>query len=529
MPGEVAAARTDRLDGLVRGGVRWALVQVVLMRVLGLGTSMVLARLLSEHDYGMVAQATTLTALLQTVGNFGLGAAAIQRASLKKAQVDNLFWVSAGLGVLLWCVCVMMGPALAWFYRQPELVAVSALLGVTFVFDGLALQPAAILTRQLRTRAVSLVELSAQLVAVVSALVAGLWGAEYWALVVHVVVAQGVRMVGMWMASKYRPARFTPGQGTVMFLRFGAGITLTSLMFYLSRNLDNILIGRVWGSGELGFYNRAYFLMTLPATLFVQGMGNVFWPALSSLQSDMAAFRAMYGRVTRQMGAVGVPVAIGLGAVAPEVVRLVYGAKWGVSAGILQWLSLASVLQITSNTFQWLFLAKGQSRPMFVVGLTQTVVFALAFWVGVHGFTLPLPLPLPLPLLESQNGVWVLPGGGLGVAQAYAVANVLIFFPTVWMSHRAAEVSVRQTLGAMVPIWMNAGAMGLVVWWLGIQLIGQGIHWVWVLIAKVSVGVVFYGIAVLVWMPRTRGALSMLLKRGDVSLGEDEPSAKRRR
>src|SRR5690606_32746058 len=179
-----------RVGALARKGAVWSVIQIVARNVVCIGSTAVLARLLSPDDYGLMGMVATLTALLLVFSDMGLSWATIQRRELTQAQVSNLFWINVGAGLVLWLACILVSPVVARFYGREELQLVAAILGAGVLMGGLAVQPFALLRRRMDLRTVARIEIGAGVVAAVTAVSCAMAGLGYWALVVQAVAGQ---------------------------------------------------------------------------------------------------------------------------------------------------------------------------------------------------------------------------------------------------------------------------------------------------------------------------------------------------
>jgi polysaccharide transporter, PST family len=231
---------------------------------------------------------------------------------------------------------------------------------------------------------------------------------------------------------------------------FGSYSAAYGIVNYFARNLDNVLVGKFWGATALGYYSRAYFLMTLPGMVVMGVFSGVLIPAMASLRKEPARMEAVYIRALRLITVLGCASAVGLAAAAPELVDLVYGPKWRAVVPILLWLSAASILQPIQNTAQWLYIVSERGRGMFVMGIIVAASATLAFAIGI-------------------------PSGPVGVARAYAVANTIIAYPVLLMAHRACGLNIKRTVSESAPLLVCALIMGAVVWLIGFGTSAAGI------------------------------------------------------
>lgn len=465
----------DKIGSLARSGISWSAVLIISRQLLGILVASVLARILLPGDYGLIGMVTTLFALLTTFSNMGLSWATIQRKDLTEAQSHNLFWINATSGALMSGVVMILAPVLADFYGEPRLTRIAMVLGVTFAFGGIGVQPMSLMRRHLQFKQVSLIQLGQYVLGAGVAIALAMLGAGYWALVAQSVSGALLRTALAFHLSGYRPRMPRRRVGTVQLLRFGGYLSASGFLIYFQRNLDNVVIGKVLGAQELGYYSRAYFLMMLPSILASGTLGTVMTPALSALQGEPARFGAAYRKAVRWLAVTSFPLAAGLALVSDEAIRLVYGEEWLPVVPILTWLSIVSLTNPIFGTYGWLFTASGKGRTYLFSSIAATGVLVAAFLVGIR---------------------W----GVVGLAAAYAmVMAVVVTMPMLYVAHRSAGLPFMPTIRSLGPATGATAVMSLSVVAIGLALGAGGVHWLPQLVAKVAIGGVVYSVTIL-WL-----------------------------
>ncbi len=255
-------------------------------------------------------------------------------------------------------------PLLARAFGHPELASVAIALGTSFAVNGIAVQPLAVLARRLRFGATFWVETAG--VGAGGVVVVGLAtaGCGPWALVGQTLASALVRAALALGMSGYAPRWPRFGSETAGLIRFGGYVAAYGLVNAAARNMDNVLIGSVWGLEALGYYTRAYFLMTVPLLLSSQALAGPTIPALSAVAYDAERLGRVYRSAARLAALLGFPLAAGLFVVAPEAVRLLYGPGWDRTAGLVRWLAVAALVQTVVGTSGWLYLARARPCPV---------------------------------------------------------------------------------------------------------------------------------------------------------------------
>jgi PST family polysaccharide transporter len=303
----------------------------------------VLGRLLTPRDYGLVGMVGILLGFVALFKDLGLASATIQREELTQREVSTLFWLNLGFSVCVMLLTAGVAPLLAWFFGEPRLVAVTAAYSVGFVFGGLAVQHEALLRRRMRFAALAGANLAALFVNAATTIGLAWLGFGYWSLVYGQLALGAAYAVCVWGVCGWRPGR--PGRLAEVraLLAFGRDLTGFTVINYFARNLDNLLIGRVWGAVQLGFYAKAYQLLLLPIDQVIEPVTSVAVPALSRLNEEPERYRQAYLRLLEKVAMVTMPLMAFMVVAADWVVRVVLGPQWDESARLFAVLGVAGV------------------------------------------------------------------------------------------------------------------------------------------------------------------------------------------
>jgi O-antigen/teichoic acid export membrane protein len=384
----------------------------------------VLARLLTPRDYGIVAGVAAIAGLAEMLKDLGLGAATVQRKDMNDGQLGTLFWVNAGLGVVVAAAVAALAPFIARFYDEPEAFAVTLVLAIPFVFSGLSVQHQALLSRTLQFRRLTTIDILSRATGLAGAIVLAVLGAGYWALVAATLITAVMRCAQLWRACTWRPSRPRWAPGMQPLLSFGGWTSLFAVVNYVSRNADNVLIGHRWGAADLGVYSRAYQLLLLPLQQINAPLSRVALPTLSHLQDQPVAYRRYYKTAMTAISFITLPAMALMAAVADELVRTLLGAKWAGAGPIFQVLVFAGMAQTLGFANGWLYQTTGHARRQAIWGVVSRTLTVGAFFIG-------------------------LPHGPYGVAVAYAISTTALMFPGFAIATRGTPVSI-QDIGAAV-------------------------------------------------------------------------------
>ncbi len=383
-----------------------------------LASTVVLARLLSPDDYGVMAMAMAITSFAGLFRDLGLSAAAIQKGELSHAQMSNLFWLNTGMGALLTVILALSSPLVAWFYGKPELLPVTLLLSSTFLINSLGTQHGALLQRNLQFSRNAMASIVGSAVNLVVGIILALQDHGYWALCWGTVIGNIVTTSLLFAFSPFRPGFWTRGVGMKSMLKFGASITTFDFVNYFHRNFDNLLIGKFWGADALGFYSRAYQLMLFPVNNLRGPITTVSFPAMSRLQNHADAFRAYYKNITSLLAFMSMPMTAFLFIEADSVIRLALGPSWSHASQIFSILAISGFIQPVSSLRGTVLMSLGKSKKYVIWGIINAIFISISFMIGV---------------------IW----GPVGVAWAYVIATYAILQPSLLYVFYQTPVSYR--------------------------------------------------------------------------------------
>jgi PST family polysaccharide transporter len=393
---------------------------------------MILARLLTPRDFGLVAMVMTVTNFLRVFKDAGLSIATVQRERITHAQVSNLFWTNIAVGALCSLIGAAAAPIIARFYHNPRLIDLTLILSTTFIISGSTVQHQALLKRQMRFKALALIEVSSMAVSVFVGVLMAALGCGYWSLVGSSLSMEMAGFILTWSASRWRPQLPTRRSGTGPLLRFGAYRTAGDLLTSLARGSDVLLIGRFYGAASVGLYSRASSLLIRPLEPFLSPINAVFVPALSRLQSQPERYRSTFLRVYEAIALTGCFSGLLL-ALARPLTLVLLGPKWEQAAVIFGGFIVAALCIPLANACQWLFTSQGRGQDILIAQSINSCSMVFSFVAG-------------------------LPYGPVGVAIAFSVSNLVIRIPILYfMVGRRGPVRTSDLWGVFfryLPIWI---------------------------------------------------------------------------
>lgn len=350
---------------------------------LQLGSTAVLARLLTPADFGLIAMVTAVTGFVAMFKDAGLSMATVQRESITHEQISTLFWINVALSASLMAVTAALAPAISWFYGEPRLTGITLVLAGSFLFGGLTVQHQALLQRQMRFPTLSGISVTIQLAGIVSAIAAASAGWGYWSLVVMTVVQSAANAALVWISSGWIPGPPRRGAGIRPMLKFGGNLTAASLLVYLRRNADNVLIGAVWGSSALGLYAKAYHLLLLPVRQVNQPISAVAIPTLCRLYNEPVAYRRYYRRFLEAITCIGLPLVLFAGLESRRAIGLLLGPQWLDAAIIFEALSPAALVSVWNVAGGVVYISSGRASRQLMANLYCSIIVVASLFLAL--------------------------------------------------------------------------------------------------------------------------------------------------
>ncbi|MFH5804405.1 lipopolysaccharide biosynthesis protein [Alienimonas sp. DA493] len=412
----------QRSGAAVRGGAVAIAGQGAKTAVRLIGT-VVLARLLTPADFGLVAMVTVITGFVGMFTDVGLSAATVQRPRVTHEQVSTLFWLNVALGCGLAALTAASAPLIAWFYDEPRLTWMTVALAGTFVLAGLTVQHQALLQRRMQFVTVTWIGIAAQCVGTAVAVGTSWQGWGPWSLIVMSVTSGAVTLLANWACSGWLPGRPVRGCGAGGMLKFGGWLTGFQFLNYGIRNGDNLLIGAFLGAGPLGLYSRAYGLLMLPLSQVFGPVSKVALPALSRLSERPSAYRDQYRQLLRPLVTLSVPIIVLSIVGAGEIIRILLGPDWTAAESVFRILAVGGLAQPIASTAGWLFVTSGHPKRHLMWAAVASPVFLLGFAAG-------------------------LPFGITGVAVAFAITATFNAAGSLWYACRFSHIEIDDVVQA---------------------------------------------------------------------------------
>ena len=450
-------------------GVKWSAASKTGRVAAKLLTTVILARLLTPSDFGLVGMAMVVIGFIGIFKDLGTSAAIIQQRELSGQLLSSIFWVNAGFGALATAILFFGAPFGGLFYHEPRVVAILRVLSLSFFISGLSILQQALLERSLAFRALAKVEFSAVVCGAVVGIGLAADGAGVWSLVFQSLTTVSVTTALLWLLSSWRPKWIFHWGEIKSVSSYSLNLMGFNLINYFARNADYLLIGRYLGAVELGYYTLAYRILLFPLQNVSGVIGRVMFPVYSGIQSDNCRFSHTYLKVASTIAIITFPMMIGVVVLAKPFIAVVFGMKWEPAILLLIILAPVGLIQSVATTVGDIYQAKGRTDWMFRWGIGSGIVVTIAFIIGLR---------------------W----GVVGVATAYAIISFILFYPNFAIPFRLINLKFVYLLKVLVWPFVNSMFMFIAIRIFKAVLTATFSN-ATVLTLSIILGVIVYGVA----------------------------------
>lgn len=380
-----------------------------------------LSRMLSPAEIGLVAIGWAIVGLGEILRDFGLSASVVRSQGLTVGERSNLFWVNALIGVVLATGTAAIAPVIAWMFETEALAYVLLGLAPVFLLNGLSAPFRADLNRRMRFARLSVAEMLPPVIGLIGGLLSAAGGWGYWAIVIQYVIAAILSLVLLWALAHWIPLLPNRKISIRHHLQFGWRVSVSQAMSYAATNVDTLALGYMSNPAAVGVYSRGFQLAMSPLLQLRSPANIVAVPVLARSTNDLVRFERTLRRGGLLVGYTVLPIAALMVAAHEPIVSILLGAEWVGVAPVLGVLAAAGGLQQVSSVANWTFLTLGDGRHLQRYSLLSLVVKCACI----------------LPLA---------PYGALAVSLGY-LGSVLILWPVavIW-SLRASGIPVRSIL-----------------------------------------------------------------------------------
>ena len=359
----------------------WTAIQKYSLMIIGFISGIVLARLLTPHDYGCIGMLNIFMVLANTFIDGGFGSALIQKKNPTQVDYSTIFFWNMGMSAFVYAILYVCAPAISRFYNMPILCSVLRVQALVLFIYAFNLVQVNQLKKKLNFKFISIVTVSTAAISLAVTIVLAYKGFGVWALVVQNLISAAIPAVANCIYVKWRPIWTFSWKSFKELFGFGFYMFLTHLLNNFAMKLQGLLIGKVYSSSTMGYYSKAVGTETMASHSISSIMTKVTYPLYAQVQDDKAVLSNMIKRLTMTTAYITFPLMFILLLIAKPMFVLLYSDRWLASVPYFQVLCIAGLASCMQSINLQSISAIGKSKVMFSWSVIKSVI-RIVFVVG---------------------------------------------------------------------------------------------------------------------------------------------------
>ncbi|MBQ7774105.1 MAG: lipopolysaccharide biosynthesis protein [Bacteroidales bacterium] len=475
---------SESLRSRTAKGIIWSSIERFSVQFVQLIISVLIARVLTPEDYGVVGMLAIFLAIAQTFVDSGFSNALIRK--IDRTEIDNstVFYFNIVVGIIFYIVLFFSAPAIAKFYNTPILIPITRVLSLGIFFNSLTIVQRAILTAKVDFKTQAKSSLISALISGGVGLYMAYSGYGVWALVIQSLISFLLNTSTLWLFTKWVPLLVFSWKSFKEMFGFGSKLLLSALLDTTYNNIYTIIIGKVFSSSDLGLYTRANSLAQFPSSNLTGIMQRVTYPLLCEYQDQDERLKQVYRKYLKLSAFIIFPLMIGLASVAYPFIITVLSGKWSGVVILLQIMCLGLMLYPIHAINLNLLQVKGRSD-----------------------------LFLRLEIIKKAIGVTILiitiPMGLVYMCIGQVISSIICLAVNTFYTGKLIDLGFFKQLKDLLPALAYSLSMGAVAFIISYNIENSMLS----LIAGVLSGVIyFYAIAKLTNSPELKDLLSLIGK-----------------
>mgnify|MGYP000182745696 CR=1 FL=1 len=436
-------------------------------RLISFVNTIILARILSPEDYGLMAMVMVVAGFIAFFNEIGLGSAIIQRKEITQSQLNGAFSIAMLTSLVLYIFTYALSPYVGEFYNNQQISDMLRVVAVSFVIGAFSTVSNALISRNMQFKILAGVEFVAILAQALLTLCFALMGYKAWSLVYSFIISQCIRSFAVFILVDWRPTKFGEFKAAISLIKFGLTVTYSRLTWYAYSNAATFIIGKFSGEKQLGIYSMAATLADLPISHITSLVRQVASPVFSKLQEDLSELNTMLYGFTAGLSLITFPLLTGIIVTAPELIPILLGDQWLAVIFPVQALALVGLLRTISPLLTQALTSVGKATITAKYTTICSIFVPLAVLIGV-----------------TWQGI---DGVAIALAIAYSALTILLLL----FCRKHIALSIKQYFLTLITPLSASVAMVIGVFMTN-QLFSNYLDLVLLFIVEVLVGVFIY-------------------------------------
>ena len=371
----------------------WLTIFKIISQTFSWISTLIIARILSPEDYGLMEMATIFTGYVGLFSELGLGAAIVQKKDISEEEISSLFWFLVVIGFIFGFICLILSYPTALIFHEKRVLKITQATGILYIIGSFIIVPSNLIARRLKFKIIGFIDaLSVTLCCIAMIIIAKL-GGGVWTLIGGHIIRQFLRCVFYFSFSKWKPRLHFNLKEIKPYIKFGINIAGARTFFYVYTKSDRFFGGRVLGSEGLGYYCLSLQLSSIPLDKIVALINTISFPVFSKYQEEKVFFNLFYLKLNKFISFIMFPMYLGGIFIADELIPVVLGKKWAPIIFPFKILCISKLL--TAITAHNPVCNNAQGRPHWNLyySLVNFILLPVSFFIaskyGLNGLIIP--------------------------------------------------------------------------------------------------------------------------------------------
>lgn len=458
--------------GLV-SNVKWVSLSQIVKITCQLVGMVIFSRYLAPKEIGIMSMATIVVNFINIIRDMGASAAIIQKEQVSEELKRSVFTLNLIIGIVIFVLMLGASRPISMFFEEKQLTLVICLIAFAFPITSSTSIHLSLLERESKFFKTAKIEVVSSILSLIFGVIAAMNDFGVYSLVVQTLLYAVLSSIGFWCCSSWKTRTGWSTNEIKGIFKFSSNLVGFNFINYFSRNLDQIIVGRFFGSAVLGIYSLAYKVMLFPLQNITSVLTRSLYPVLSRLQNDKKQGGEIYLNTLRFISIIIPPLMLGLSSVRYDFINVIFGAKWIEMAHILFWLAPTAILQSIISTTGSVFMSGGRTDLLLKVSVFNALLQICAFMIGA-AFNLNV------------------------LVKMYFIANLIMFFPNLGLALLILNKNIRSAIAFIYKPILCSIAMYFVVAYCINKLQSIGFSADIRLLFSILIGVLSYSIFLLI-------------------------------
>lgn len=371
------------LEDRAISGIFWSFLQKIGSRGLSFIIVILLARLLTPKDFGLVGMLMIFIQISQAIVDGGFNLALIQKKNTDEEDYSSVFYLNLASGLLLYITLFFCAPLISAFYDQPLLIDLLRVLSLVFVINAFSFVQETRLTKEIQFKKLMIVHIPSTIIGGVVSIVMAFFGFGVWSIVAMQVVTRLAYAIQIWIRSKWKPLRSFNKKRVKSLFSFGGKLFIAKIVGTLYNNIFLVVLGKFYPISSVGYYQNSNNLATTPSNTISSVISSVTFPAFATIQDDDKLLKEGYKRAIQQVFFWITPIYVFAGVLAEPLFRFVFTAKWLPAVPYFQWLCVVAIFGSLSTYNLNIVNVKGRSDVFLRLQLIRRILTGVAIFFAI--------------------------------------------------------------------------------------------------------------------------------------------------